>query len=108
MSCSISTISMHQPKGSKSLQSAFEGFFAFHVAGFDGANILPMPGGAANRGGEDIAGGALNIEDEDIAGEANKGGDDIVGGDAPYADGTMGGAITGGVGVGVIVGNAIL
>lgn len=100
---------MLQPNGSKSLQSVFEGFFAFHVAGFDGANILPMPAGAANRGGEDIIGGALNIGDEDIAGEANKGGDDIVGGgDAPYADGIIGGAIAGGVGVGVIVGSAIL
>ena len=60
-------------------------FLVFHDcwAGFDGANMLPIAGGAANKGGEDIAGFELNMRGGDIAGEANKGGEDIMGGEAP-------------------------
>lgn len=53
------------------------GFFVFQEAGFDGANMLPMPGGAANNGGEEIAGDALNIGVGAIADAENNGGEEI-------------------------------
>jgi len=49
--------------GSKSPQSSFEIFLLCHdgAAGFDGASIAPIEGGAANSGGDAIESGGGEV-----------------------------------------------